>query len=59
MTDNRFANQSIQCSVANCKYHNKEKDYCSLDVIKVDKSEPHVTDYTSTCCDSFAPKKAD
>ena len=56
MTDNRFANQSIQCNVTSCKYHNKEKNYCSLDVIKVATNEPHPTDYTSTCCDSFAPK---
>lgn len=56
MTDNKYANQSIKCSVTSCKYHNKDRDYCSLEEIKVDSDEVHPTDSQCTCCDSFAPE---
>ena len=30
MENNAYCNQSIMCSVTNCKHHNSTKDYCSL-----------------------------
>lgn len=31
MENNAYCNQSIMCSVTNCKHHNSTKDYCSLE----------------------------
>lgn len=46
-------NDSIGCSVDNCKYHCKEDNYCSKKNIKVDMcdNQPHTSD--ATCCRSF------
>ena len=39
MENNAYCNQSIMCSVTNCKHHNSTKDYCSLEAIKVGTHE--------------------
>ena len=53
MDCNCHANTSIACSVATCAYHCKDKQYCSLNEIKVGCCAPNVTDCTSTECASF------
>jgi hypothetical protein len=47
------ANSSIKCSVTSCAYHCNEKNYCSLEEIKVGCCDPTVTDSADTECASF------
>lgn len=56
-TDNGAENNSIQCSVSQCKYHLKS-DYCSLDRIKVvvNDNVTNVTSVNGTDCGSFETK---
>ncbi|AQS06497.1 MULTISPECIES: DUF1540 domain-containing protein [Clostridium] len=46
-------NESIGCSVADCKYHCKEDDYCTLDKIKVGTHESSPKSVECTDCQSF------
>lgn len=50
---NQDANPSIKCSVTSCRYHCREKNFCSLKEIKVGCSDPAVTDSADTECASF------
>ena len=56
MVDNSFANQCIRCTVESCKYHNNERDYCSLDTISVGTHESYPTDTECVDCESFEAK---
>lgn len=47
------ANKSIQCTVQQCKFHCKSKDFCSLDSIKVGTHEMNPTACECTDCTSF------
>lgn len=53
MTNENHANRSIHCSVVDCKYHNGEKNYCSLDSIMVASHEKNPTDESCVDCRSF------
>ena len=53
MENNAYCNQSIMCSVTNCKHHNSTKDYCSLEAIKVGTHEANPTVCQCTDCQSF------
>ena len=55
---NKFANQCIHCTVENCKYHNIERDYCSLDSISVGTRDDYPTDCNRVDCESFEPKSS-
>lgn len=46
MENNAYCNQSIMCSVTNCKHHNSTKDYCSLEAIKVGTHEQSRSELT-------------
>ncbi|GKU25868.1 DUF1540 domain-containing protein [Clostridium folliculivorans] len=46
-------NDSIGCVVAECKYHAKDKNFCSLDQIMVVKHTPKAEDVECTDCGSF------
>lgn len=50
---NKNANSSIKCSVTSCAHHCKEKNYCSLEEIKVGCCDPIVSDSVDTECASF------
>ncbi len=50
---NDRANPSIRCSVASCAYHCGDKNYCSLNEIKVGCCESSATNCASTECASF------
>ncbi len=50
-------NESIACSVQQCKYHNKSKDYCTLDQIQVKTHEMNPTVPECTDCGSFEKEK--
>ncbi|MPM64925.1 hypothetical protein SDC9_111816 [bioreactor metagenome] len=50
---NNNPNNSIKCSVSSCSYHCKDKNYCSLDEIKVGCSDPMVNECADTECASF------
>lgn len=52
-TLNMKHNNSIACTVNECKFHYKEDDYCTLDQIKVSKHEPVATTIKCTDCSSF------
>ena len=58
MTDNSYANQSIVCSVTNCKNHNNTKNFCSLETIKVGTHESNPTVSQCTDCLSFELKSS-
>lgn len=45
-------NDSIKCSVQQCKYNNKS-DYCTLNQIKVGTHESNPTVVQCTDCESF------
>ena len=47
------ANNSIKCTVQQCKYHCNTKDYCSLDCIIVGTHEQNPTNNECTDCKSF------
>lgn len=51
-----MSNNSIQCSVCNCKYHASDVNYCTLDKIKVGTHESNPTKKECTDCESFAMK---
>lgn len=51
------ANQSIGCTVEECKYHATSKDYCTLDKIQVGKCNcGETTRNEETDCESFQAK---
>lgn len=54
---NCHANQSIQCTVHQCTHHCGQKDYCSLDTIKVGTHELNPTMKQCTDCESFQLKQ--
>lgn len=49
-------NDNIECSVAECKYHHPNDDYCTLDKIHVEKHSYLAHDIESTDCGSFEKK---
>lgn len=53
--DNKKANSSIECTVDQCQYHCQNKNYCSLDRIKVVTHETDPKMVQCTDCDSFRP----
>ncbi len=50
---NEKINESIQCSVTSCAHHNKDKDYCTLNAIKVGCCDSSVAKCGQTECASF------
>ncbi|MBM7836577.1 DUF1540 domain-containing protein [Clostridium sardiniense] len=46
-------NSSIKCIVDECKYHCKDDDYCTLNVIEVGKHEIKAESKKCTDCNSF------
>ena len=50
------ANHCIACTVAQCKYHCGEENYCSLEKIQVGTHETDSTVKQCTDCMSFVRK---
>lgn len=50
-------NASIQCVVNECKYHYGKSDHCTLEQIKVGKSEAVINKAVDTDCTSFSAKE--
>ena len=46
-------NESIACTINNCRYHAQAEDYCTLDKIQVGTHESNPTSKECTDCDSF------
>lgn len=46
-------NESIKCSVQQCKYHDKAVDYCTLNQIEVGTHEANPKMKQCTDCNSF------
>ena len=46
-------NNSIGCTVDECKYHAKNQNYCSLDKIQVTKNTSRAKEVKETDCQSF------
>lgn len=46
-------NESIGCSVEQCKHHCKEDNYCTLNMIQVGTHETNPTQKECTDCNSF------
>lgn len=55
MKENDYANHCIVCNVTGCKNHNKSKNYCSLETIRVGTHESDPTEKPCTDCQSFEP----
>lgn len=53
---NEKMNESIKCTVQQCKYHANVKNYCSLDAIQVGTHEEHPKVPECTDCNSFELK---
>ncbi|QHI73319.1 DUF1540 domain-containing protein [Aminipila terrae] len=51
-----FVNESIRCTVDQCKNHAQSKNYCSLDSITVGTHENSPTQDQCTDCKSFQVK---
>ena len=51
--DNCRANECIKCTVQQCAYHCKDKNYCSLDCITIGTHEANPTMDQCTDCKSF------
>ena len=51
--DLKCANPSIECSVTSCAYHCNDKQYCSLNTIKVGCTDAKPTSCGATECASF------
>ncbi|MCY6958129.1 DUF1540 domain-containing protein [Clostridium brassicae] len=49
-------NQSIRCTVDECKFHCNKDDYCTLESIEVVKHEPKAKTVECTDCGSFQTK---
>ena len=49
-------NPSIECEVAECKYHSGSYNNCTLDKILVGKHEARATQVECTDCESFKMK---
>lgn len=54
--DNSYANESIKCTVYQCKNHCSSKDNCSLNYIQVGTHECNPTVDQCTDCMSFEKK---
>lgn len=50
-------NESIGCTVHECKYHAQQADYCTLDKIMVVKHEGKADTERCTDCGSFKAKE--
>ena len=49
-------NESIKCTINNCKYHCQSENYCSLNEIQVGTHEANPTKKECTDCNSFEMK---
>lgn len=54
--NNNKANNAIECTVTECKYHCTDANYCSLNSIKVGTHETNPTEPECTDCQSFMKK---
>ncbi len=50
-------NDSIQCTVTNCKFNNETQKYCTLNQIMVGTHEQNPTVPECTDCQSFKNKQ--
>lgn len=56
MDNNCKNNQSIHCTVEQCRYHGCDGDYCTLNAIQVGTHEANPTMCECTDCQSFEKK---
>ena len=54
---NENKNNSIGCTVENCKYHCPTENYCTKNAIMVGGCDCDPKTVDSTCCQSFEMKK--
>ena len=50
-------NESIKCTVEQCKHHACSENYCTLNSISIGTHEPNPTMVECTDCNSFELKK--
>lgn len=50
-------NESIRCTVQQCKYHSCNNDYCTLQTIEVGTHESNPVKVECTDCNSFVLNK--
>lgn len=50
-------NPSIQCVVSECRFHAQDKDYCTLDKIRVGRTDSFSSNSNETDCESFIVKE--
>ena len=49
-------NESIECTIKNCTFHDQKENYCTLDRIKVGTHEANPTQKECTDCESLVNK---
>lgn len=49
-------NESIKCTINNCKYNNEQESYCTLNQIKIGTHESNPKVVECTDCESFVLK---
>lgn len=49
-------NESIHCSVTNCRYHCGKANYCSLNTVSIGSHEANPTQPECVDCNSFEQK---
>lgn len=49
------ANHCIHCTVNECEYHCSDKNYCTLDTVRIGSHESSPTTEQCTDCLSFRP----
>ena len=55
MTNQNYANHCIICNVTRCRNHHRDKNYCSLESIRVGTHETDPSQKQCTDCQSFVP----
>lgn len=53
MKQNEYENHCIICNVTSCRHHHSDKNYCSLESIRVGTHEPAPAAEQCTDCQSF------
>lgn len=58
MVDNSYANESIRCTVTDCKFHNCDRNYCSLSTVTIGTHESDPKECQCVDCESFKARAA-
>jgi len=49
-------NESVKCTVSNCRYHHDAKNYCTLQTVQIGTHEVNPTQEACTDCMSYVTR---